>query len=1511
MMNCFLLQTTSAQILSSNASHFLKRLSPNEGLSQSKVNKTLQDAQGFIWIATDMGLNRYDGYQVKFIDGPNGVFSTETITTLFIDRQHNLWVSTLSSGLFKIDTSTLVIEHIFDGRLTADKSVISEVVSIAQGESDLLWLAISNQVYSLNTQNGKLLHYLSLDRKDNFVRALYKEDDWLFCATANGLYRLNTITKENLFIPHQATSIKHSEASNNTKFLIKDDKMGLLMGTVEGLFQLQNTDQQSIKQVSVKLIVPHLNIWDAVLHQNNYVIASDKGLFSLNRDTLTLTQLLKFSDSRYQITDDSILDLFEDNSGNLWLSSKSQGVMIWSPKTLRFNHVSASTIPTLSHDNVLSVYQDSNEILWVGTDNGLNRLDLKKAINQSFLMSDGSKKVTGAEVISNISPYDNDDSKLWLENDDGLHIFDKITLTVSAPNYSRAMLDILNNQRPFGYYIMDKTKILFVTSASYYLYNSVTGEVEPLKWLNQISPPEFSLGFLPSISGNDNQLLLVSSGHLHQFNIETKAHQLIYKVKNHQAQSYDYVDNWVVDKNNTLWLSMSGEGLIGLDLTSFKEKYRFETSNILPSASIYGLQLDAFNNLWFSSRLGIFRLELTSLHLEQFDADNGLLANQYNGGAFTQLNDNRLVYGSTRGLSFFDPQAFFSNKSDEQGTKNYKVTLTDLALLSNDSKVFTSLSPQKIDLAHDEYGLIVNYSTLSFVRQSKTHYDIELSGPDSFNFHHYYKNELLLPKLSSGNYHLKITAIDPLSGKKSAALLIDINSLPAPWLSFVAKIFYFICFILIASLYIINSNNRRRTLNLAHLKTKESERRMLLALQINNCGVWDYHVNDDKFYDKRLTEGLGYHQLTLPHSISEHLGKIHYDDLLRLQQEWEGFVAGTRATWDASYQMLAKNGQWLWYQDIGRIVSVDEQGKPLLIYGIYTNITQPKADETKVTLFGEAFSQINDWVLIVDAKLIPLSANDTFLKAFSTKKSGRIPSAKEVESSLGEQKFRKFKKIIDQIEPGESWQGEELIKTQLQANHAVLIKINPIIKVDKKISHYVIVIADITVQKKAEEKLRHMAHYDYLTNLPNRKMILEKIEQTIEEHHITKNKSALFFIDLDKFKQVNDSLGHAVGDDLLRYVAQTLNENVKIRDVVARQSGDEFMILINSFDSIEHLNKLAQRILERLSLPLKLMGTHVNVSASIGIAIYPDDAQDSAQLIQKADLAMIHAKQTGRSRFEFFTKAINVKVQKRIALEGELQLAFSNDDLVNCYQPIIDCAEQRLVGFELLLRWPHNKSMISPATFIPIAEDVGIINQITERAIDRALTDYCHWQAVFEGTYISVNLSAIHILQEGLAATLERLLLKHNLTSNALRLEITEGTLLTDKTIALLRLEELKSLGFKLLLDDFGTGYSSLTYLSIFPIDVIKIDQSFFQNLESNPMNKPIIKSIVSLANNLNLTCIAEGIETQEQLNYIRSLGCDVIQGYFFAKPEQIDKIMSVEFKNKMNGLLVSLPSDG
>ena len=1491
-----------------NASQFLTRLSPNEGLSQSQVNKTVQDQQGFIWIATDMGLNRYDGYQVQEIAGPNDIFTKEAISTLFLDKQGYLWVSTLYSGLYRLNTSTLETKQFFSGKFSPQSTDIAEVITIEEASNNALWLGISGRVMHLDIASGKLTNFLTLKSPDQIVRDILVSGNWLFCATSEGLYRINIKSKLITWIAHRPKTV-HDNDSVNTKFLLEDKDLGLLVGTINGLFSLTNYLKNDISEIKSKQLLTDFNIWNITRDKEDYLIATNVGLYRYNSRDKQAHFILKFSDSPFQITDNNILDIFSDHTGNFWLASRSQGVMLWSPLIQRFKNISASTPIKLSHDNIWSLFQDKQKHLWVGTDDGLNRLDLKTGEIKYYFQKHDKKSVQGVHVINQIFPNSENQQLLWLVNGDGLQVFNKQSGVLSNPFYNKKSKKLIKGKLIYGISVIDNQRILFISDTSFYLYNSSNGNIEELTSLNKAVPVELAWSFTGSIGQDKSDVLLAVSGKLYRYNLVTKQIDLLYKNDQYQPQNYDYVDNWVLDKNNILWLTMTGKGLIGIDYKTLKEKYRFDTSNNLTTDSIYSLQADQYNNLWFSSQLGLFRLNLQTKHLENYTAKDGLFANEYNGSSYTRLSDGRLVFGSTRGFTLLSPQDFLTTKTQVKNAE-FKVSLTDLQLFSEKTNNQKNLSIRKeITLNHNDYGLKLHFSTLQFLQQQKTRYNIDLSGPAPLHFKNLRKNELLLSKLAPGNYHLSIVAINPITGNLSAPLVINLHSLHAPWWSFSAKLSYALIVFFIVFSYVRVRTNQRRALEKEHEKLQDSQTQMQLALDASASGIWHYQIKNDLHFESRSVKESTNNQADIGQSLEQHFAKIHPDQRQSIKQQWLNFISLGKYNWDVSFRMKDDDDNWQWFRETGAIIKRDEEGLPILASGTYTNITDSKANEAQMLLYGEAFRQINDWVLILDNNKSPLTANTAFINVFTSKQQQTVPTLKYFLELIGEQKYQEFSEIIDSIKPGSSWQGEEVIATKENEQHPVLVKINAIAVEAKVITHYVVVISDISVQKDAEEKLRHLAHYDYLTNLPNRKLILEKIDRTITEHHYSQRQSALFFIDLDKFKQVNDSLGHHAGDELLKHVANTLIENVKARDIVARQSGDEFMILIESVKKLDDLTHLAQRINHSLAKPLKINGSQINISSSIGIALFPDDATNSSELIRKADLAMIHAKKSGRSQLQFFTQEMNAKAHRRIELESELLLATKNKELVNYYQAIIDCTSKKVLGFELLMRWPHVKGMISPIEFIPIAEEIGVINELTEQALDRALHDYVVLSEQFPQCYISVNLSAIHILQQGLSETLQSLLNKHNLPTSVLRLEITEGTLLVDKKTALRRLNELKSQGFILLLDDFGTGYSSLTYLSQFPIDVLKIDQSFVRHLQTNPMNKPIIQAIVSLANSLSLSCVAEGIEDLEQLTYIRELGCEYIQGYYFSQPVALNQIIKPAFLQKINAKLQLIDS--
>jgi diguanylate cyclase (GGDEF)-like protein len=443
------------------------------------------------------------------------------------------------------------------------------------------------------------------------------------------------------------------------------------------------------------------------------------------------------------------------------------------------------------------------------------------------------------------------------------------------------------------------------------------------------------------------------------------------------------------------------------------------------------------------------------------------------------------------------------------------------------------------------------------------------------------------------------------------------------------------------------------------------------------------------------------------------------------------------------------------------------------------------------------------------------------------------------------------------------------------------------------------IIYDITERKLAQEKLIHDALHDSLTGLPNRILFMERVEQALKH---SKRRSyylfAVLFIDLDRFKTINDSLGHSSGDELLIEIAGLLQGCLRATDTVARLGGDEFTVLLEDFNDIDDVIRITERIQTKLSLPFDLGGHTIFTSASIGIVISSRQYQQGAELLRDADIAMYRAKELGKARYAIFDREMYERTIKLSRLERDLRLALQNKEFYLHYQPIICLKTGKLAGFEALIRWQHpEQGFISPVDFIPIAEDTGAIVQIGEWVLYEACRQLRSWQIQFPHTHslkMSVNLAIQQIKQSSLLEILNRILLETGLNGNSLKLEITESMLMDDGEATIELLSQIREKKIQLSIDDFGKGYSSLSYLHRFPINTIKIDRSFVSNMNSDEENFEIVKTIATLAHTLGMDVVAEGVETEAQMNHLKTLGCEYGQGYLFSKPLNAEAIGSM-----------------
>ncbi len=585
-------------------------------------------------------------------------------------------------------------------------------------------------------------------------------------------------------------------------------------------------------------------------------------------------------------------------------------------------------------------------------------------------------------------------------------------------------------------------------------------------------------------------------------------------------------------------------------------------------------------------------------------------------------------------------------------------------------------------------------------------------------------------------------------------------------------------------------------------------------------------------------------------------------------------------------EKVDRTGERIWLE-VYKAPLLDEQQQVQGTVGFARDISQRKKAEEAMTLAALVFDNSSEAMLVTNADNLILNVNAAFVSMTGYSKEEVLGKDPKILNS-GQQTRDFYQAMWQSINETGSWQGE--IKNR-RKNGEVYIQetvINTIFDPGGKPQRRVALFSDITQRKQTEEQVWQQANFDPLTGLPNRSLLQERLSLEIKKAHRTQQRFAVLFIDLDRFKEVNDAMGHEMGDELLLQVSQRLLGCVRESDTVARLGGDEFTILLADQDAIESPERVVKQLVEQLSMPFTLNSEQVYISASVGITLYPDDGQSLGQLLKNADQAMYAAKNNGRNCYSFFTPAMQAAISARAALLNDLRGALAKQEFTLAYQPIVDLVSGRIHKAEALLRWRHpERGWVSPAEFVPLAEESGLINDIGDWVFYVAMQQVKQWRQTLHPEFqISINKSPVQFLDARHQPLdwIERLR-SADLPGQAIVVEITEGLLLEagEKTAEHLLL--FRDAGIQVAIDDFGTGYSALSYLKKFDIDYLKIDQSFVRNLNPGSSDFVLCEAIIVMAHKLGLKVIAEGVETERQRDLLASVACDFGQGYWFAKP--------------------------
>ncbi|MEN3974672.1 EAL domain-containing protein [Emcibacter sp. SYSU 3D8] len=589
------------------------------------------------------------------------------------------------------------------------------------------------------------------------------------------------------------------------------------------------------------------------------------------------------------------------------------------------------------------------------------------------------------------------------------------------------------------------------------------------------------------------------------------------------------------------------------------------------------------------------------------------------------------------------------------------------------------------------------------------------------------------------------------------------------------------------------------------------------------------------------------------------------------------------AVHDFVARVYRKDGSQIWINENARSV-LAEDGTLKWYEGFVQDITDRIKTDERLRLAASVFDTAAEAIMVLNDEFCVTAVNPAYsaITGFPARDViGGLPPFLEWGRPIPEHPRISMAILRKVIKSHGKWSGEQWNRRKNGEHYAEQLSVVPIPGSNGQAGRYLVVFSDVTQRKHDEERIRYQASYDQLTGLPNRALFMDMLARSLLQAEREGEMVGLMFVDLDGFKMVNDTMGHDMGDLLLQEVAARLKRCMRSSDTVARLGGDEFTVLMPQMHDFHNAPRVAERITETLRAPFNLMGKEAFISASIGITTFPNDAIDAATLLKNADAAMYRAKEQGKQHFQFFTSEMNAEIEERLILINGLNTALERNEFVLHYQPKVDLVHGRLTGAEALLRWHHPElGLVSSSKFIPIMEDSGLIGSVSEWVIETACRQHRQWLNEGLNIKVAVNLSVRQLRQPGFAQTVADLLDRAGVDPGGLELEITESMLMKDTENAVRTLGELADMGVSLAMDDFGTGYSSLSYLKRFPLHTIKIDRSFINNIASDPDDYEIIRTILSMGQSLRRRVVAEGVETRQQLEILRQLGCDEIQGF-------------------------------
>ncbi|MFQ6371909.1 EAL domain-containing protein [Shewanella sp. YIC-542] len=1428
------------------------------GLHQNTIYSLEEDKGGILWVGTQDGLHSYNGTSFNlFLHDPfrDDSLSDSFITDIVQSSDGRLWVGTYSGGVNLFQPASNNFRRY--GKAQGLNSLqIVEMATIGKH----LWIGTPKGLYQLSDDQQQMLPVNVAQQPNLEVTALHAVDeDNLFVATATAgafIYRAGQWLPVHL-PPGNATIGQVTHAPDHSLWLTQGDSLWYyptLFATPKRIYQLPH--QQPIHDLTF-------------ISANELWLGGDgSGLVHLQKQD-GQWQEHHYRYSPYDadgLSDDDIFNLLLDKQGNLWIGTRYSGLNRINISRQYFQHIYNRQEPFRQqhYNNFRAIFRRSNNELFLGTDNaGLFRLD-QQGVFHSFnsLFSKVLGKDANALHLSVMDIVEDARQQLWLATSDGLASLD-----------ASGKLAIYEETRGLGTIstltIDAKQRLWFAAGKQLYQFVPQSREVLAISAANDILPENNEpRQFIFDIQSVGDSLWVSTMIGAYRWNPDT-GETLPFIGK---ALPHSFVRDILPASDGSIWLATHG----GLVRYAQGEFIRLGPEDGLPNSAIYALAEDRQGFIWFSSNAGISRINPNNHHIDSFNENEGLQALEFNGGVRWQDKDGSIWFGGINGLNHFYPEAIPELRHQP------KVALASWQFGNQQHPFYCLKCNHKITIPYSDKVLHFTATTGDFSYPGHNNFSFRLEGEDHDWTQLQSQHRVSYTNLTPGHYRL--WGRHQLDGNRlgTPQVLADIHIRPPYYRTWWAYALYCVLTLTLLLLLTRYYLRRRRHERRLQQEISTSEKRLRLALLGSGGRMWDWQIHSNHLY---ITNQEGDNEYCEEMERQVFYQQVHPHDLPKITHAMQRYINNETPFYEAEYRLQNHDGQWCWGLDRGKAVEWDKHGNPIRMAGTLTDISLRKHQEDQLRLSYQVLNSMNEAVVITDLNYCVIDVNPAFthITGFTPQDIKGRPVLFLTRSLYPRDFYRQTEKRLLQQH---SWCDEIQVRTRQGAKLPVWMEINQVRDRQGNTSHLVMVFNDITERKKAEEDLRLMANYDQLTHLPNRPLFQYRLQHALTYGAQHQRKVALLFLDLDRFKNINDTKGHQVGDQLLAAVAKRLRQVICHNDTVARIGGDEFTVILEDVPHAQAVTLIAQRIIDTLKQPFTCGNAVLDITTSIGISMFPDDATDTEELLKFADTAMYHAKAMGRNNFQFYTTHLNQAAMRHMQLETGLKQALANNELQLVYQPKYQITGNKLVGMEALLRW-HSATLgpVSPAEFIPLAEETGMICSIGTWVLQQVCQQLTRWQQQgLQPLPVAINLS-VKQLNHHIVDELQQALQRYRLPAALLELELTESAVMQHPMESIAILTQLDALGLTLAVDDFGTGYSSLAYLKRFPIHTLKIDKEFVRDISDDPEDAAITSAIIALAHSLDLKVVAEGVETQAQFNFLAAQGCDQIQGYLLAKP--------------------------